>query len=55
MISKPCYSFDAGCAADLFGCGGVGKCAVVDASEVPFKPLTTEQLDGIGQVRGRGL
>lgn len=31
MIFKP-YHYDAtGCAAYLFGCGGLGKCAVVDA------------------------
>ena len=31
MIFRPFYSFDTGCAAYLFGCGGLGKCAVVDA------------------------
>jgi glyoxylase-like metal-dependent hydrolase (beta-lactamase superfamily II) len=31
MIFKPYYYFDTGCAAYLFGCGGLGKCAVVDA------------------------
>lgn len=30
MIFKPYYRFDSGCAAYLFGCGGLGKCAVVD-------------------------
>lgn len=33
MIFKPYYYFDTGCAAYLFGCGGHGKCAVVDAHE----------------------
>jgi hydroxyacylglutathione hydrolase len=33
LIFKPYYSFDTGCAAYLFGCGGVGKCAVVDPQE----------------------
>ncbi len=31
MIFKPYYYFETGCAAYLFGCGGLGKCAVVDA------------------------
>ena len=31
MIFRPFYYFDTGCAAYLFGCGGLGKCAVVDA------------------------
>jgi hydroxyacylglutathione hydrolase len=31
MIFKPYYYFDTGCAAYLLGCGGLGKCAVVDA------------------------
>src|SRR5690606_35930718 len=29
MIFKPYYYFETGCAAYLFGCGGLGKCAVV--------------------------
>lgn len=33
MIFRPYYHFDTGCAAYLFGCGGLGKCAVVDAHE----------------------
>ena len=33
MIFRPYYYFDTGCAAYLFGCGGLGKCAVVDAHE----------------------
>lgn len=33
MIFRPYYDFDTGCAAYLFGCGGLGKCAVVDAHE----------------------
>ncbi len=31
MIFKPYYYFETGCAAYLFGCGGLGKCAVADA------------------------
>jgi hydroxyacylglutathione hydrolase len=31
MIFKPSYYFETGCAAYLLGCGGLGKCAVVDA------------------------
>jgi hydroxyacylglutathione hydrolase len=33
MIFKPFYYFDSGCAAYVFGCGGLGKCAVVDPQE----------------------
>jgi glyoxylase-like metal-dependent hydrolase (beta-lactamase superfamily II) len=33
MIFRPYYYFDGGCAAYLFGCGTLGKCAVVDAHE----------------------
>ena len=33
MIFKPYYYFETGCAAYLFGCGGLGRCAVVDAHE----------------------
>lgn len=33
MIFKPYYSFDTGCAGYLFGCGGLGKCAVADVQE----------------------
>lgn len=33
MIFKPYYRFQTGCAGYLFGCGGLGKCAVVDAHE----------------------
>jgi hydroxyacylglutathione hydrolase len=31
MILRPYYYFDLGCAAYLFGCGTLGRCAVVDA------------------------
>jgi glyoxylase-like metal-dependent hydrolase (beta-lactamase superfamily II) len=31
MIFRPYYTFETGCAGYLFGCGGLGKCAVVDA------------------------
>jgi glyoxylase-like metal-dependent hydrolase (beta-lactamase superfamily II) len=31
MIFKPYHYFETGCAAYLFGCGGLGICAVVDA------------------------
>jgi hydroxyacylglutathione hydrolase len=33
VIFRPYYYFDTGCAAYLFGCGSLGKCAVVDAHE----------------------
>jgi hydroxyacylglutathione hydrolase len=33
VIFRPYLYFDTGCAAYLFGCGTVGKCAVVDAQE----------------------
>lgn len=33
MIFRPYYYFERGCAAYLFGCGTLGKCAVVDAHE----------------------
>jgi hydroxyacylglutathione hydrolase len=33
VIFKPFHYFDTGCAAYLFGCGSLGKCAVVDAHE----------------------
>ena len=33
MIFRPYYRFDTGCAAYLLGCGGLGKCAVVDPQE----------------------
>src|SRR5712691_8931929 len=31
MILRPYYYYDLGCAAYLFGCGTLGRCAVVDA------------------------
>jgi glyoxylase-like metal-dependent hydrolase (beta-lactamase superfamily II) len=33
MIFRPFYDFGSGCAAYLFGCGSLGKCAVVDPQE----------------------
>ena len=33
MIFRPFFDFEHGCAAYLFGCGGEGLCAVVDARE----------------------
>jgi glyoxylase-like metal-dependent hydrolase (beta-lactamase superfamily II) len=33
VILRPYHYFDTGCAAYLFGCGTLGKCAVVDAHE----------------------
>src|SRR5258708_12579337 len=33
MIFKPFYYFDTGCAAYVFGCGTLGKGAVVDPQE----------------------
>ncbi len=40
MIFRPFYYFDTGCAAYLFGCGTVGKCAVVDAQERDIETYT---------------
>ena len=34
MILRPFYRFETGCASYLLGCGGLGKCAVVDAHEL---------------------
>ncbi|MFY0534401.1 MBL fold metallo-hydrolase [Nannocystis pusilla] len=31
MIFRPFYTYETGCAGYLLGCGGLGKCAVVDA------------------------
>jgi hydroxyacylglutathione hydrolase len=48
MIFRPYYYFDTGCAAYLFGCGGLGKCAVVDAHE--------EDVDAYVEfARGKGM
>lgn len=33
MIFRPYYSFESGCAAYFFGCGGLGKACVVDPLE----------------------
>jgi glyoxylase-like metal-dependent hydrolase (beta-lactamase superfamily II) len=33
MIFRPFYRFETGCAAYLFGCGSLGRCAVVDIRE----------------------
>jgi glyoxylase-like metal-dependent hydrolase (beta-lactamase superfamily II) len=33
VIFKPYYYYETGCAAYLLGCGGLGKCVVVDAHE----------------------
>jgi hypothetical protein len=33
MIFKPFHYYETGCAAYLYGCGSLGKCAVVDAHE----------------------
>lgn len=30
MIFQPFYTAESGCAAYIVGCGGKGKCAVVD-------------------------
>ena len=48
MIFKPYYYFETGCAAYLFGCGGLGKCAVVDAH--------LEDVDAyVGFARSKGM
>ncbi len=41
MILRPYYSFDLGCAAYLFGCGTLGRCAVVDARVDDVEAYTT--------------
>jgi len=33
VIFRPYYTFESGCAAYVFGCGSLGKCAVVDPQE----------------------
>ena len=33
MIFRPFYTFETGCAAYVFGCGGKGQCVVVDPRE----------------------
>lgn len=40
MIFKPYYYFETGCAAYVLGCGGLGKCAVVDAHEQDIDAYT---------------
>lgn len=40
MIFKPYYRHESGCASYLFGCGSLGKCAVVD----PIEPFFEEYL-----------
>ena len=37
MIFKPYYYFETGCAAYVFGCGGMGRCIVVDAHDEDVK------------------
>jgi glyoxylase-like metal-dependent hydrolase (beta-lactamase superfamily II) len=41
MIFKPYYYFETGCAAYLFGCGTLGKCAVVDAHDEDVEAYAT--------------
>jgi len=48
MIFRPFFDFEHGCAAYLFGCGGHGLCAVVDARE----PEVDEY---IAFARGKGM
>ena len=48
MIFRPFFDFDRGCAAYLFGCGGRGVCAVVDAREAEVE-------DYIGFARDKGM
>jgi hypothetical protein len=48
MIFRPFYHFETGCAAYLFGCGGLGKCAVVD---VPPKPAGMQHILELNQGR----
>jgi len=37
MIFRPYYYFETGCAAYVFGCGTLGKCAVVDPHETDIE------------------
>jgi glyoxylase-like metal-dependent hydrolase (beta-lactamase superfamily II) len=41
VIFRPYYYFETGCAAYLFGCGGLGQCAVVDAHERDVEEYVT--------------
>jgi hydroxyacylglutathione hydrolase len=41
VIFRPYYYYETGCAAYLFGCGGLGKCAVVDAHEQDIDAYAT--------------
>ena len=41
MIFRPYYHFETGCASYLFGCGGMGKCAVVDPLEQDVEDYLT--------------
>jgi len=41
MIFRPFFDFAHGCAAYLFGCGGHGLCAVVDARESEIEEYVT--------------
>lgn len=48
MIFRPYYRFETGCASYLFGCGGLGKCAVVD-------PLEQDVEDYIAFAASKGM
>jgi glyoxylase-like metal-dependent hydrolase (beta-lactamase superfamily II) len=41
MIFRPFLYFDTGCAAYVFGCGSVGRCAVVDPQEHDIEVYAT--------------
>jgi glyoxylase-like metal-dependent hydrolase (beta-lactamase superfamily II) len=45
MIFRPFFDFAHGCAAYLFGCGGQGLCAVVDARESEIEEYVTFAAD----------
>ncbi len=58
MIFKPCYYVETGCAAYLFGGGGLGTCAVVDAqAKLLTLPDDLEVYHGhfAGSVCGAGM
>jgi hydroxyacylglutathione hydrolase len=40
MIFRPYHYFETGCAAYVFGCGTLGKCAVVDPNEKDVEAYT---------------
>jgi hydroxyacylglutathione hydrolase len=48
MIFKPYYYFETGCAAYVFGCAGLGACAVVD----PHLSTTSMPISRLRRLQG---